>query len=226
MKGPRRSRTFQCREQFWETFEDVSQRQGVSMDDLLEEAMIAYAKMRGHLHDEPGQPLQPSHAPPNRNPYPPMPHASPMGSMGGMSGGQLPPPPPSRRLPTPPPRTAPMPPISPMGGRPSPAPMPPPPQRMAARAPRLVLTYDGQVFEVDKDRFVLGRSKASADLRLADANVSREHAAIERIGSGYVLVDLGSTNGVQVHGERVSRHSLADGDVIAITTHEIYCSFR
>ncbi|AKU95917.1 Adenylate cyclase [Labilithrix luteola] len=198
------------------------------MDDLLEEAMVAYAKMRGHLQDEPGQPLQPSHAPPNRKPYP-MPQVSPMGSMGGMGGmSGAPLPPPSRRLPTPPPRTAPMPPMGmpmPMG-RPSPAPMAPPAQRMAQRTPRLVLTYDGQMFEVDKERFVLGRSKASADLRLADANVSREHAAIERIGSQYVLVDLGSTNGVQVSGERISRHSLSDGDIIAITTHEIRCSFR
>lgn len=101
------------------------------------------------------------------------------------------------------------------------------PQRSAApRSSRLLLHYEGQVFEVDKDRFIVGRSKQLADMRLADSNVSREHVAIERVGQGWYLVDLGSTNGVHVRGERVSRHPISDGDVIAITTHQIHCQLR
>lgn len=91
-------------------------------------------------------------------------------------------------------------------------------------AKRLVLTYGGQRYEVDKEHFILGRSKGQADLRIDDANVSRQHAAIERIGSIYYLVDLGSTNGVYVGDDRVTRRALADGDVIVITSHRIACS--
>lgn len=108
---------------------------------------------------------------------------------------------------------------------------PPPPsaQDSSSRAvteKRLVLTYQGRAHEVDKDRFLLGRSKTQADLRLDDANVSRQHAVIERVGSAWYVVDLGSTNGVQVQGERVTRRALSDGDRIVITTHEIRCSLR
>jgi predicted component of type VI protein secretion system len=90
----------------------------------------------------------------------------------------------------------------------------------------LVLEYRGHSYAVDKERFLVGRSKTQADLRLDDANVSRQHAAIEHVGSAWYIVDLGSTNGVQVAGERVSRRALSDGDVIVITTHEIRCTLR
>ena len=93
-------------------------------------------------------------------------------------------------------------------------------------AKRLVLEYRGTPHEVDKERYLLGRSKTQADLRLDDPNVSRQHAVIERVGAAWYIVDLGSTNGVHVAGERVSRRALTDGDVITITTHEIRCSLR
>jgi predicted component of type VI protein secretion system len=91
---------------------------------------------------------------------------------------------------------------------------------------RLLLTHNGRQVEVDKDRFLLGRSKTQADLRLEDPNVSRQHAAIERVGSAWFIVDLGSTNGIFVNGQRVARRALADGDVIVITSQEIRCSVR
>jgi len=70
------------------------------------------------------------------------------------------------------------------------------------------------------DRMVLGRLK-SADICLGDANASREHAAIEREGAGWAVVDLGSTNGTLVNGERVDRARLRDGDIITIGTSEL-----
>ena len=92
-----------------------------------------------------------------------------------------------------------------------------------ALAKRLVLTFQGQSYDVDKEHFIIGRSKGQADLRIDDANVSRQHAAIERIGSIYYLIDLGSTNGVYVGDDRVTRRALVDGDTIVITTHRIFC---
>jgi pSer/pThr/pTyr-binding forkhead associated (FHA) protein len=49
---------------------------------------------------------------------------------------------------------------------------------------------------------------------LADPNVSRNHAEVRPQGDGYVVVDLGSTNGTRVNGVRVSEQALRDGDEI------------
>jgi pSer/pThr/pTyr-binding forkhead associated (FHA) protein len=47
--------------------------------------------------------------------------------------------------------------------------------------------------------------------------VSRRHAQVHRSGSGFVISDLGSTNGTYVNGERlIADHRLADGDIISI----------
>jgi pSer/pThr/pTyr-binding forkhead associated (FHA) protein len=94
------------------------------------------------------------------------------------------------------------------------------------RATSLTLTYNGRHAEVLKDRFILGRSKTQADLVLEDPNVSRQHAAIERVGNEWVLADLGSTNGCYIDGQRVSRRTILDGDVIEITTHQVRCTVR
>lgn len=47
---------------------------------------------------------------------------------------------------------------------------------------------------------------------LADPNVSRRHAEVRPSGDGFVLADLGSTNGSKVNGVRVAEHQLIDGD--------------
>lgn len=70
------------------------------------------------------------------------------------------------------------------------------------------------------DRYVIGRLK-SCDICLADANASREHAALEREGTGWVLVDLGSTNGTLLNGEKIDRVRLRDGDLIVIGVSEL-----
>ena len=60
----------------------------------------------------------------------------------------------------------------------------------------------------------VGRRPEST-LQLGDPNVSRAHAEIRPHGNGWVLVDLGSTNGSRVNGSRVSSHELREGDEIA-----------
>ena len=49
-----------------------------------------------------------------------------------------------------------------------------------------------------------------------DPNVSREHAEIRPDGSGFVLRDLGSTNGPLVNDAPVTAHRLLDGDRITV----------
>jgi hypothetical protein len=73
-----------------------------------------------------------------------------------------------------------------------------------------VLHWNGQRRVLDKRRSVLGRSR-DADVQIEDPNVSRRHAEIVQEGSAYWLVDLGSTNGTEVDGQRVQRTRLGDG---------------
>jgi len=54
------------------------------------------------------------------------------------------------------------------------------------------------------------------ELTVNDANVSRRHAEVRPIGAGYVVADLGSTNGTRVNGVVINEHTLVDGDVITV----------
>jgi hypothetical protein len=66
----------------------------------------------------------------------------------------------------------------------------------------------------------IGRMPGST-ITLNDANVSRNHAEIRPTDSGFVLVDLGSTNGTKVNGQRVRERELRDGDVLTFGATEI-----
>lgn len=332
-------RTFQSREIVWQTFESLARELDAPIDELVNDAMEAYAKVRGYpkadsrdqypppsiephrdpleeTHDAPAvSALDRSYAPPRAaapipaagRPAPPTP-PPPMQAAGGWDddddlartaargsfqrpqrgqslreptgeserggprfaaafarppGAPMAAPPPSMRRMSPmpaPPASAPPDPF--LGARPAlraeppalpprmmpPTTMPMPgaprhqersdwdrdresPHQQQAMSPgastkRLVLTYQGRPYAVEKERFLIGRSKTQADLRLDDPNVSRQHAVIERAGAAWYIVDLGSTNGVSVHGDRVARRALQDGDLVTITSHEIRVSLR
>jgi pSer/pThr/pTyr-binding forkhead associated (FHA) protein len=83
-----------------------------------------------------------------------------------------------------------------------------------------VLSWDGKRHEVTKRRVVIGRSK-DADVQVADPNVSRRHAELRQEGATYWLVDLDSTNGVEVNGRRVKRLKLEDGTRFTIGSTDI-----
>jgi hypothetical protein len=83
-----------------------------------------------------------------------------------------------------------------------------------------VLTFNGGRHEVRKRTVVIGRSRDS-DVQIADANVSRRHAELRQEGASYWIVDLGSTNGMEVNGKRVKRAKLRNGDTITIGSTRI-----
>jgi hypothetical protein len=315
-----RQRTFQSREIVWSTFESMARELDAPIDDLVNEAMAAYAKVRGYTADASAaappaarpmtmpvpmqvpspairsapdadrDPLEETHDAPSisaldRSYSPPRapdpddddlartaarssftrpaagrPAIDPLREPGEESrttprlralpvpaalsrpvmGPGVPPPPPSSMgmmgrggpppMPTPPPMRAssvgPPPPLPPRMMAPSTQRMPDARESSTPGVKRLVLVYQGRSYNVEKERFLLGRSKTQADLRLDDPNVSRQHAVIERVGAAWYIVDLGSTNGVHVSGERVARRAISDGDVLVITSHEIRCTLR
>jgi hypothetical protein len=90
----------------------------------------------------------------------------------------------------------------------------PPPEQAAARA---LLTMDGKTFVLDQPRAVVGRSRR-CDFVVEDPNVSRRHFELQRRGSEWYAVDLESTNGIAVNGERVSSAQLQPGDEIVAGT--------
>ena len=83
-----------------------------------------------------------------------------------------------------------------------------------------VLSWAGQRHEVSKRRVVIGRSK-DADVQVADPNVSRRHAELRQEGATYWLIDLDSTNGIEVRGKRVKRLKLEDGARFTVGSTEI-----
>ncbi len=93
---------------------------------------------------------------------------------------------------------------------------------VADGAPLATVTVPGVAHDValTGERVVVGRLKA-CDICLADTNASRQHIALEREGVGWVVVDLGSTNGTLVNGERITRARLIDGDVITVGVSEL-----
>ena len=75
----------------------------------------------------------------------------------------------------------------------------------------------GRVFSVSGEA-VIGRGKGS-QVRLDDGGASRAHARIYETAGGYVLEDLGSTNGTFVDGRRIDRVELKSGDRIHLGPH-------
>ena len=71
-----------------------------------------------------------------------------------------------------------------------------------------------------REIITIGRMSDCA-VALNDTNVSRRHAVGRPSARGYVVADLGSTNGTKVNGTRVQGEQvLADGDIVSVgSTH-------
>ena len=54
------------------------------------------------------------------------------------------------------------------------------------------------------------------DVQLDDPSVSRRHARISQATNGWLIEDLGSTNGIMVNGASVDREYLSGGEDIEL----------
>jgi Protein of unknown function (DUF3662)/FHA domain len=86
-----------------------------------------------------------------------------------------------------------------------------------------VLTANGERHEVTRRRVVIGRSR-ECDVQIPDPNISRRHAELQQEGATYWIVDLDSTNGIEVNGQRTKRAKLSDGDRVKMGSTEIVFS--
>jgi FHA domain len=59
-----------------------------------------------------------------------------------------------------------------------------------------------QVFDLDQPSIVVGRDE-SADILIDNPSMSRRHAELRQEGAGWVVEDLGSSNGTFIGGERI-----------------------
>lgn len=97
-----------------------------------------------------------------------------------------------------------------------------PPEAAAAEPAQDVwlLVVGDERHELHGRTLVMGRSK-DCDIQIMDPNVSRRHAEVRPQGSGYVVVDLDSTNGIEVDGQRVRELVLADGTRFTVGATEV-----
>jgi FhaA, N-terminal domain/FHA domain len=94
------------------------------------------------------------------------------------------------------------------------------PEELGVEREVVTLTVNGTKHPVNERSVVLGRSR-ECDVRIDDPNVSRRHAELRQEGATYWLVDLDSTNGTELNGQRVTRAKLSDGDTITVGGTEV-----
>lgn len=245
-------RHFYCRDVLWGTFEQMAADFDCSIDYLVNEAMRYYARSKNYQTVATG--IGPASAPaaekdtateaqaPLEPPRPTIPlrHAKPT----------LPPPAPRlapkkeggghpelatpvavaavERRPTNPPAAP----------RAKPT-LPPPLPRVATEAtaapatatapagtPLLYLSFNDQVYTIDKDQFIIGRGSKSSDLPIKDGNISRKHAAVIRRNGVYYIKDLGSTNGIDYKGMRIDNKRIDEGDIFHLCDYELRFTYR
>ncbi len=71
----------------------------------------------------------------------------------------------------------------------------------------------GEIVKISGDSFTVGRKPRNA-LVLSDPSVSGDHAELRKRGAGWVVKDLGSSNGTKIDGEPIHEAELASGSIV------------
>jgi hypothetical protein len=224
--GRKSPRQFLCSDALWSTFQRMAEDQEKGIDELISDALVAYAQLAGYQtgvssgdDDEGPATPPPAHVPgtgpssgrPLAPPPPPMPPVGGRfgrsvghgGSPGGL--GVTPPPPPSQGF------------GQPLSTEGTPG---------GSAAPPLYLVFDNQKYRIDKDQFIIGRGSKSSDLPIKDGNISRKHAAVIRRNGTYFIKDLGSTNGIDFKGMRIDNKRIDEGDLFHLCDYELRFTYK
>jgi len=215
--GRKSPHQFLCSDALWSTCQRMAEDQEKGVDELVSDALVAYAQLAGYqtgisVDDDDG-------------PVTPAPARAPGGA--AVSRPLTPPPPP-------------MPPAGGRFGRPIPGAgglgavgVRPPPAHGAGvegtpgpAAPPLYLVFDNQKYRIDKDQFIIGRGSKSSDLPIKDGNISRKHAAVIRRNGTYFIKDLGSTNGIDFKGMRIDNKRIDEGDLFHLCDYELRFTYK
>ena len=77
-------------------------------------------------------------------------------------------------------------------------------------------------FQLDRETVTFGRGSDN-DIAIDSGSVSVKHAEMRRVPGGYTLVDVGSTNGIKLDGERTPEIALRNG--LAVTLGDVGFDF-
>jgi Protein of unknown function (DUF3662)/FHA domain len=98
--------------------------------------------------------------------------------------------------------------------------------RVLGGPPRALLAVGGRRLLIPSSGGIVGRSR-ECDIVLDDSGVSRQHAELRPAADGWVVVDLGSTNGVRVNGRRIQgEQPLSQGETIELGSTEMVFELR
>ncbi len=236
LPGRKSLRQFQCNDMLWVTFRRMAEDQEKEVDEVIGEAMEAYAQLSGYQTGinalAEGDATPPPAAEENLSepsvPAPQRRHRAAAGARLCLRRRPLAPPSRSRFAPR-------MPQPSGLHMLDGPATPPPHPHLGAqipyegtpsATPPPLYLVFDNQKYRIDKDQFIIGRGSKSSDLPIKDGNISRKHAAVIRRNGTYFIKDLGSTNGIDFKGMRIDNKRIEEGDVFHLCDYELRFTFK
>ncbi len=84
----------------------------------------------------------------------------------------------------------------------------------------------GKEFMITKEVFTIGSGEGN-DLTLNDSTISRSHCEIRVVPEGYLIRDMGSTNGTVVQGLRITEAYLTHGTEVQLgKTKIVFCPLR
>jgi hypothetical protein len=94
------------------------------------------------------------------------------------------------------------------------------PLELGVEQEQVTVEVEGRRVPVTGRRMTIGRSR-ECEIQVNDPNVSRRHAELRQEGATYWLVDLDSTNGLEIAGRRHKRVKLENGTHVTLGSTEL-----
>lgn len=88
---------------------------------------------------------------------------------------------------------------------------------------KIIILKDDKPIEqvVIKGRTASIGRKSDCDISIKDPAVSGNHAQLKKTRDGYMIEDLGSTNGIHIAGQKIAQKILKNEDIVTIGEHQL-----